>query len=154
MTRSQQKGFTLVEMVIFIVVVGVGLSGVLLALNTSATSSAHPMVRKQAVVIAESLLEEIVQKEYAKPADSTVKGYSSGGSRATFDCVDDYQGYTTAGGVLDVNGATISGLSSYNITPAVAVSTTTLSGRRVKQVVVSVTGPLGVVSLTGYRGSY
>lgn len=153
MNRRDHTGFTLVELIIFIVVVGVGLAGILTVSNSVVKSSADPMVRKQTVAIAESLLEEILLKEYAKPAASTVIGFAGGGARNLYDCVDDYNGYTTTG-IVDVSGASIAGLANYNVSPAVDVSTVTLGAVTVKRVVVSVTGPQGVITLTGYRGNY
>lgn len=148
MSKRRQQGFTLIELVIFIVVVGIGVAGVLSVFTNSVKSSADPMVRKQALAIAESLLEEIVQKEYANPTG----GYS-GASRTSFDDVDDYNNYTSAS-IVDGAGNSIGGLTQYSISPAVAVTATTLNGAAVKKIVVSVTGPQGVISLTGYRGNY
>jgi MSHA pilin protein MshD len=150
MTRLKQseRGFTLIELVIFIVAVGVGVAGILSVYTTSIKSSADPLVRKQALSIAESLLEEIVSKEYANPSG----GYT-GTSRSLYDDVDDYNGYATTG-IVDASGASINGLSNYSIAPAVQVTTTTLGGLPVKQIVVSVKSPQGVISLTGYRGNY
>ena len=154
-TRPLQRGFTLIELVIFIVVVSIGMAGILGVMNTTVKSSADPMVRKQALAIAESLLEEIVQKEYGAPNFScTAVAYpTTGWSRALFDCVDDYNGYTVSG-VTDASGSPVAALSAYSIAPAVAVSNVTVNGQSVKKVVVSVTGPQGVIALTGYRGSY
>jgi len=154
MNRLGHRGFTLIELIIFIVVVGVGLAGILAVSNTVVKSSADPMVRKQTVAIAESLMEEILLKEYAKPAGSTVIGYAGGGARSLYDCVDDYSGYATTGGIVDFSGLAVSGLESYNVSPAVDVSTATLGAATLKKVVVSVTGPQGVITLTGYRGNY
>src|ERR1035437_6169769 len=67
MTKPCQRGFTLIELIIFIVVVSVGLAGILSVMNTVVKSSADPMVRKQTLAIAESLLEEILLKDYADP---------------------------------------------------------------------------------------
>lgn len=148
MNSRRQKGFTLIELIIFIVVVGAGLAGILSVSTTSIKSSADPLVRKQALAIAESLLEEIVQKEYVNPAG----GYT-GASRILFDDVGDYNNYTSAT-VVDGAGNAIAGLGSYSIAPAVTVTATTLNGVAAKKVVVSVTGPQGVVSVTGYRANY
>ena len=63
MTKRSAQGFTLIEVIIFIVVVAAGLAGILLVSNTVVASSADPMVRKQAVAVAESMLEEILLKE-------------------------------------------------------------------------------------------
>jgi MSHA pilin protein MshD len=156
MSKRHARGFTLIELIFFIVVMGVGLTGILSVSNAIVKSSADPLVRKQALAIAQSLLEEIVLKEYDKPLDSTVLGYSAGGARNLFDCVLDYNNYVTSSGIVDATGASVAGLGSYNISPKVVVSDSTLPGSTVpvRKVVVSVTGPQGVISLTGYRGAF
>jgi MSHA pilin protein MshD len=152
MSKRRARGFTLIELIFFIVVMGVGLTGILSVSNAVVKSSSDPLVRKQALAIAQSLLEEILLKEYTKPAG----GYAGGGVRNLFDSVSDYNGYSTTGGIVDITGASVAGLGSYNISPAVVVSASTLTGSAVPvlKVVVSVTGPQGMVQLTGYRGSY
>lgn len=147
-TKLRPNGFTLIELIIFIVVVSAGIAGILSVMNTVVKSSADPMVRKQTIAIAESLLEEILLKDYANPT-----GGDTGSARALFDDVDQYAGYTTTG-IQDPNGVAVPGLSVYNIAPPVTVVTTTLGGQTVKVVTVSVTGPQGMLSLTGYRGNY
>lgn len=62
--QRRQSGLTLIEMVVFIIVVGVALAGVVLVLNQSVASSADPLIRKQALSIAESLLTEIEQQPF------------------------------------------------------------------------------------------
>ena len=44
---------------VFIAIVGVGVAGILSVLNLTTRSSADPMIQKQALAIAESLLEEV-----------------------------------------------------------------------------------------------
>ena len=164
MNRSRYRGFTLIELIIFIVVVSAGMAGILTVMNTVVKSSADPMVRKQTIAIAESLLEEILLKEYAKPTASTVVGYGTAGwSRSTFDCVDDYINYTTIRsgpthtGIEDVLGVDVPSLVGYNISPAVTVAlvtaaeSPTLNAVAAKKITVSVTGPGGVISLSGFR---
>jgi MSHA pilin protein MshD len=63
-TQCAEAGLTLVELVMFIVIVGLALAGVLLVLNTAVRSSADPMERKQALAIAESLLTEVAQQPF------------------------------------------------------------------------------------------
>jgi MSHA pilin protein MshD len=130
------------------------LAGILTVSTTVVRSSADPMLRKQSLAIAESLLEEILLKDYAKPSGSTVLGFAAGGARNLYDCVDDYNTYATTTGIVDATGNAVLGLGSFNIAPAVVVSTTTWGVVTVKKVVVSVTGPQGTFSLTGYRGNY
>jgi MSHA pilin protein MshD len=157
-TNPRQRGFTLIELIIFIVVVSIALAGILSVMNTVVKSSADPMVRKQTIAIAESLLEEILLKDYCDPdtlntsvSPSTCGTNAVESGRNTYDDVDDYAGYTSTG-IVDMTGAATPGLAQYNISPAVAVDTVALGGLTVKRVTVSVTGPQGaVVSLTGYR---
>lgn len=149
MSKRLHTGFTLIEVIIFIVVLGAGLAGILSVFNTSIKNSADPLVRKQTLAIAESLLEEIVQKEFANPP----AGFTGPTPRAQFDDVDDYNAYASPS-VVDASGTAILGLSAYSIAPAVVVSSVVINGATVKQIVVSVTGPQGVIKLTGYRGNY
>lgn len=55
----KQTGISLIELILFIVIVGVAVVGILLVMNITTKSSADPILRKQALAIAESLLEEI-----------------------------------------------------------------------------------------------
>jgi MSHA pilin protein MshD len=154
MSKRHARGFTLIELIFFIVVVGVGLAGIVSVSTTVVKSSAEPMVRKQALAVAQSLLEEILLKNYSRPTDSTAVSFANGGTRNQFDTVTDYIGYNTTGGIVDVTGTAVAGLGSYNFTPVVTVAPDTLGTLAVLKVVVSVTGPQGVVTLTGYRGNY
>jgi len=50
--------------VVFIAIVGVGVAGILSVLHLTTRSSAEPMIQKQALAIAESLLEEVQLKPF------------------------------------------------------------------------------------------
>jgi MSHA pilin protein MshD len=63
-TSRRPHGFTLIELIVFIVIVSVALAGVLTVLNVTAKSSADPMIRKQALAIAEALLEEVMLQPF------------------------------------------------------------------------------------------
>ena len=170
MTKLRHQGFTLIELIIFIVVVSAGLAGILSVMNTVVKSSADPMVRKQSIAIAESLLEEILLKSYCDPdsGDFTTRpptcsasriAADQEASRAGYDDVDDYNGYTTTSGIVDLTGAG-TGLANYNIS-AVRVALATpaenanLNAIAAKIVTVSVTDPQGnIIRLTGYRANY
>src|SRR5256885_14256136 len=54
-----KRGLTLVELVVFIVVVSIAFAALLAAVNAFTRSSPDPLIRKQALAIAESLLEEV-----------------------------------------------------------------------------------------------
>ncbi len=72
-TRHNQQGISLIELIMFIMIVGAALAGILLVLNVTDKSSADPLVHKQALAIAESLLEEIelMPFTYCDPDDPT-----------------------------------------------------------------------------------
>jgi MSHA pilin protein MshD len=143
MTRSRQRGFTLIELIIFIVVVSAGLAGILSVMNTVVKSSADPMVRKQAVALVDSILEEILLKSYAHDPAASV-----GTNRATYDNVDDYNGLTQTA-FTDLP----SGLSGYAIAIAVAAPAP-LNGIAMKKVTVAVSRGGENISMSSYRSSY
>jgi MSHA pilin protein MshD len=140
--RHPQQGLTLVELVMFIVIVGLALAGVLLAFNTAVRSSADPLERKQALAIAESLLAEIEQQPFTwcdpnDAAAATATGAAAcsnsqdqGGAPLTgptpasesrysasdpFDNVADYGGFA-------MPGAGCAGICSQDGTPLAALS--------------------------------
>jgi MSHA pilin protein MshD len=69
--RRRSRGFSLIELIVFIVVVGVGLAGVLAVLNFTVRNSADPMLRKNMLSIAETLMEEVQLQPftYCDPTD-------------------------------------------------------------------------------------
>lgn len=164
--HRSQHGFTLVELIMFIVVLSLGIAGILSVMNTVVKSSADPLIAKQTVAIAESMLEEILLKEYCDPdtvdkttTPPTCGAHTTEASRALYDDVDDYFGYTTTGGIVDLTGAAVAGMTSYNIksvTVAVtnAAQNTALNAVSAKRVMVTVSGPQGDITLTGYRSNY
>jgi MSHA pilin protein MshD len=54
-----QRGVSLVELIMFIVIISTALIGILAVMNQTSAHSADPLIRKQALAIAESLLEEV-----------------------------------------------------------------------------------------------
>ena len=118
--NQYQLGVTLIELVVFIVIVSVAVAGVLKTLSVANGSSVDPLVRKQALSIAESLLLEIEQQPFtlcdpddanaatATTAASCSKSQEKGGTALTsptpvtesrysstdpFDNVADYGGF-------------------------------------------------------------
>lgn len=59
-----QRGVTLVETIVFIVIVSVGVIGLVSVLSPLVMYSAEPMQQKQLMAIAESLLSEILHQPY------------------------------------------------------------------------------------------
>ena len=180
--RSPARGLSLIELVVFIVVVGIGIGGVVTAYSQYTKSSIDPIVRKQALAIAESLLEEVALQAftYCDPTDPAVytatsataaqcptlleaMGPEAGQTRSganPFNNVNDYNGFAMAGaGMTDLTGAAIPLLAGYSASVSVAASTgelpNLLSNADALKIVVTVSGPAGVtVALQGYRLQY
>lgn len=143
--RNQQTGVTLVELVLSMVIISIAMVGIFSVINLTVSHSADPLMQQQAVAIAESYLEEILQQNYSGAAS---------GSRADFDDVDDYNNLTD-NGVHDQNGTAVAELSQYTIAVSVAAPASLAGGVDAKQITVNVSGPgVASLSLVGYRADY
>jgi MSHA pilin protein MshD len=59
MSIKRQRGLTIVELVMFMVIMGVAAAGIIGVLNLGTKASADPLRRKQALLIAEAYMEEV-----------------------------------------------------------------------------------------------
>ncbi|OFZ68026.1 MAG: hypothetical protein A2Z01_02485 [Betaproteobacteria bacterium RBG_16_58_11] len=148
------RGFSLIEVIVFIMIVSIALAGVLSVMNFTTQHSADPLVRKQAIAVAESLLEEVSLHDFTKPSGG-FPGPFTYPNRQYFDGIGDYNGFTTSG-IYTIDGTQIFGLTGYNV--SVTVVGSALSGIPVtgaSLITVTVTGPDNVsVVLAGYRTAY
>lgn len=147
-TRSRRTaryaGATLVELIVFIVIVSLAVAGVLLAINTATRSGADPMTRKNALSIAEALLEEVSLMPFtfcdaddAQATSATSATIGAAGCLATvdnigpeagetryaaatpFDHVDDYNGFSM-NPIVDITNTAVAGLANYTATVTTA----------------------------------
>jgi MSHA pilin protein MshD len=178
-TLPKERGLTLIEVVVFIAVLAIGIAAILVLYNRVTEASVDPMVRKQAVALAASLLEEVELHgyTYCDPDDANV--YTAASSAACsqvenlgpegetrsgtprFDNVNDYQGFSMAGaGMQSADGTPLTGLSAYTASVAIAQISPAELGPAIPdtealRITVTVSGPAGVnVSLQGYRVRY
>ena len=98
---SPPRGLTLVEMVISMVLVGVGLVAALNAVGASKLAQFKVSVRRQGHLLAPDLMTEILLQDYADPVDGLDSfGLSAAeaatGDRSLFDDVDDYDGWSAS----------------------------------------------------------
>jgi MSHA pilin protein MshD len=148
--QDRQRGVTLVELVVAIVVISIAVGGVLLVMNYTVSRSADPMLQHQAVAIAEAYLEEILLKPFTDP-----DGGEPEAGRSLFDDVDDYHGLS--GPPADQEGTAIAALAGYNVGVAVTAVTLGPVGNTVPalRVAVTVADPRGqALTLTGYRADF
>lgn len=137
--NRRQRGFTLIELIVFIVIVSVALAGVLTVLTHTTRHSADPMLRKQALAIAEAILEEVMLRPftYCDPSDdaaatatsatvgaeactANVQGLGAGGNAriANTDNVGDYAGVTLSPVTsVDGNNAYAGYTAAITVTP-------------------------------------
>ena len=148
MCGPAERGATLIELVISIVVIAIAASAVLGLLSRSVGRSADAMVMSQGVAIAEAYLEEIALKSFADP-----DGVDGEALRPNFDDVDDYHGLVD-NGARDQFGNALAPLAQYTVTVTVTASAA-LAGvpaADARRIDVRVTHPNNVaVALSGYE---
>ena len=144
----RQRGISFMELVLFMVIVGVALTGILSVMNLTTRTSSDPLVLKQALMLAEGFMEEVQLARYtycdgaddkvqdaASPADCTRAegaGPESGETRP-YDNVNDYidtygaakEAFNLNGVLSDAGGQAI-GLPGYTV--KLTVSPTALIG--------------------------
>ncbi|MDH5394849.1 MAG: prepilin-type N-terminal cleavage/methylation domain-containing protein [Gammaproteobacteria bacterium] len=62
--NKRQRGISLIELIIFIVIISIALTGITLIYINTTKYSADPMVRIRSIELAQSTLEEILLKAY------------------------------------------------------------------------------------------
>lgn len=143
-----QRGATLVELVISIVVVAVAVSAILGLLARNSAASADAMALAQAVSVAEAYVEEITLKPLVDP-----DGVNGESARGAFDDVNDYNGLVDAG-ARDQFGAAIPALAGYTVSVSVSPSSALpgVPSSAAARVDVRVTFSPGVdFTLSGYK---
>jgi len=147
---DRQRGLTLIELIVFIVIVAAALAGVLAVFNVTTRHSADSLVRKQALAVAESLLAEIEARPFNCPGGASCVPVTVA-NRAQTHAVGDYAGFAMSG-IAGIDGAAIPALAAYNA--AVAVIPATLNGANGMEITVTVTNGADSVVVTGWRGAY
>lgn len=113
---SPRRGFSLLEVAISSLLVGVVMVGSMRVLGQSIQSQRLASERMQGQYLAEGLLSESLQLAYMQPgAESSSIGRESGENprvRSTLNDVDDFDGYN-ATPPRNVDGSTINGLDGW-----------------------------------------
>lgn len=156
--RRCAGGFSLLETIVFIVVVGAGLAGVLSVFTLTATKSADPMVIRQAVAIGEAFLDEILSRVFSDPGAYTGAATDP---RSNFADVDDYNGYSSAG-IKTRSNQVVPGLTAYSVSVTVTPTASAIgSGANLvpagemKLISVTVTDPAGATYPTSaYKANF
>lgn len=147
---DEQRGMTLIELIVFIVVVSVGLAGVLTVFSVTVRNSADPLLVKQALAVADAMMEEILLKDFSDP------GGPAETSRQDWDNVDDYHGYATTN-IFSMFDLVTPVLAGYDLNVTVAAPSGPIGGvaaADIRQITVTVTHGAETYALTGYRFNY
>ena len=170
----RQRGFSLIELVVMIVVLSLALTGVTIAINETVKHSAKPLVHTRAMELAQAYLDEILTKRYDEHsgqggiprcnstdpghrACSTTLGPDPGETRATYDDVDDYNGLDESP-PRGAQGTVLSGYAGYRVRISVVYAGTGLgltNNQGAKLITVTITSPLGTnLVFSAYRVNY
>jgi MSHA pilin protein MshD len=167
------RGFTLVELVIFMVIVGIAVGGVTLAFVQSTRTIHEPVIRQRALAVANAYMDEILRKRWNEntPVEGgCVQGgawCSSGltaaaigvdageAGRADYDDLDDYAGITDEA-PTDQSGNPMPGYAGFSVTVTVdSPAWAGIASADVRRVTVAVRTPTGeTLSVRGYRVNY
>lgn len=149
---SRQRGASLIELIMFIMIISIALAGILLVMDVTTAHSADALVRKQALVVAEGLLEEIESRPFSGVASAVTQT-----NRPNSHIIFDYNGFATSG-VFPADGTLtgVPGLGNYNVAAAVSsVGLSNIPAASAAQITVTVTDPAGqITNATGYRTAY
>ena len=135
--RWRSRGLTLVELVVALALAGVLLGSLWSAWSLMGRASADPLVARQQLAIAQSLLREIE----LQPLTGTTTAGTPG--RTGYASVAAYNGLVM-NGITDAEGTAVPGLAAY--TASVSVTSQALSGVPAASgtwITVTVTGPDG-----------
>jgi MSHA pilin protein MshD len=171
---SRKRGIALVDLIMFIVIVGIALAGMVAAINLGTRNSADPLIEKQALAIAEALLEEVELMPFTKctagqslntttdPATCVANTTKERGSSTNpLDNVLDYNGIPALTSSSSDLGGVVTVPSGYSATVAVATDTavgagtSTVPAADMAHITVTVNYPGGgSLVLEGYRSRY
>jgi len=163
--RVRCRGVTLVEVIVFILIVSIALGAIVNLLALATARSGDPLVRRQSLAVGEALVREIdavpyhLKEAYNPTGPNDAIGPEAGEARSgaslPFDNPNDYSGYSETG-VVTPDGTAISGLGTYSA--SVSASQQALGGIPLGSgllVSVTVTAPSGEpVTITSFRSMY
>jgi MSHA pilin protein MshD len=173
-SRPSQRGVTLIEQIMFIIIISVGVAGLVSVINPMIAHSADPMQTKQMMAVADSVMNEVIHQPFtwcdpddatastalsyadcAHPQSAATAGEArAGGVGAVFDNVMDYAGW----GMNDVSDPSGSfAMTGYTVAVAVASAGTAMGltdDSAALSITVTVTHGTDTYALTGYRFRY
>ncbi|HFE37227.1 MAG TPA: prepilin-type N-terminal cleavage/methylation domain-containing protein [Gammaproteobacteria bacterium] len=171
MRRRSSQGFTLIEIVIVIVLIGSMMAGMTTLFVSNIEKSHRPFLRQRALAVADAFMDEIQYKRWnenspigggcVKTASSCASGPAAaaigddGESRQDYDDIDDFNVINNQSPPQDSSGNNMPGYSGYSVTVTVSQPSADWNGvpaADVRLITVSVTSSINeTITLTAYR---
>jgi MSHA pilin protein MshD len=171
--KKLQGGFTLVETVIVIVLVGAMMAGMTSLFITNVGNSYRPYLRQKALAVANAFMDEITHKRWNEctPVGGGVINTGTGlcpdgitaipaigpdgETRSTYDDIDDYNAITAQTPPRDSSGAVMPAYTGYSVDVSVTRpggAWNSVPAADVRLITVTVTSTTGEsISVSSYR---
>jgi MSHA pilin protein MshD len=172
--KQRQGGFTLIETIMVVVLLGIMMAGMTVMFVENASQSHQPYLRQRALAVANAYMDEILRKRWDDntplgggcvnsgsafcPTGPAAAGIGTEeGSRSNYDDIDDYNGLSDSP-PLDSLGNTMTGYAGFSV----AVSVTNplapwngIAAADVKRIKVDVTSTMQeTISVSAYRVNF
>lgn len=171
--RRSNRGFTLIEIIIVIVLIGAMMAGMSTVFISNINKSHHPYLRQRVLAVATAFLDEIQHKRWNEntplgggcvdtlattctggPAVATI-GPDGIETRSEYDDIDDYSGIINQSPPQDSSGADMPGYAGFSVTVTVVQPSADWEGveqEDVRLITITVTSSAGeTISLSTYR---
>lgn len=172
---SVQRGFTLIEIIIGIVVFAIALTIITPLISPAEENSADQIHQIKAAELAQSLMNDIMNHSYDENSDRAggvvrcndepysctdvddlgVDAGEDENDRNTFDDVDDFNGFTLKTDAIGSNLSSQYNNFEVNVLVSYNGRAMNLPPSRAKQIIITVTTPLGTdVVFTAFRADF
>ncbi|MDH5784288.1 MAG: type II secretion system GspH family protein [Chromatiales bacterium] len=171
---NRQHGVSLIELILFIVIIGISLVFIASQFANSSRAIPEPHKRSRALALAQGLMDEILPKKWDEntPVGGGCVATASGlcptgpvaagiaieeGSRAAYDDIDDYNAISNQSPPQDAAGTSLTQFQGYSVTVTVAQPGADWNGipaADLRLVTVTVTYASESFSVQAYRSNF
>ena len=156
---QRQRGMTLIDLVVAIVIVAIALEAIVEVFANVVRTSADPLVRVQMQAIADQLMEEIRLRPFVDPQGDAYTTPVAASARTAFDDIDDYEEYQTNvngnTGIVSIDGTAIPALAGYRAIVRVQnMLLPDIPANDARRITITVTVGADTLVLVGWRTRY
>ena len=153
------RGIALLELIVFIMIIGVAMGGIMIIYRDASVNSAQGLVRKQAITLAQGVLDEVMARSYQPDGNGNPSVLANtvtiGQQRTSVHDISDYNGFSNGLGTFySFDGSAMPGITRYSVNVTVDPLSTFagLACTVCKLVTVVVSGPANTqVTLQGVK---